>query len=102
MTNKILPQEADAISRISGLVLVNAMIFQEILAYHDDRVDSLEKTLDEPNLLGSFSAHWRFILKDINYYPIFSSGQGHHYKSDRGRGYYRGAQEFGRHGSKNS
>ena len=47
------------------------MIFQEILAYHDDRVDSLEKTLDEPNPLGSFSAHWRFILEDINYYPIF-------------------------------
>lgn len=71
MTNKIPPQQADAISRISGLVLVNAMIFQEILAYHDDRVDSLEKTLDEPNLLRSFSAHWRFILEDINYYPIF-------------------------------
>lgn len=71
MTNKIPPQEADAISRISGLVIVNAMIFQEILAYFDSRVDSLEKTLDDPNLLSSFSGHWRFILEDINYYPIF-------------------------------
>jgi hypothetical protein len=71
VTNKISPHEADAISRISGLVLVNAMIFQEILAYYDDRVNSLEKVLNDPNLLGSFSEHWRFILEDINYYPIF-------------------------------
>lgn len=71
MTTKIPPKEADAISRISGLVLVNAMIFQEILAYYDDRVDSLEKVLNEPNLIRSFSEHWRFILEEINYYPIF-------------------------------
>jgi type I restriction-modification system DNA methylase subunit len=71
VTTKIPPQEADAISRISGLVLVNAMIFQEILASYDDRVDSLEKVLNEPNLIGSFSEHWGFILEEINYYPIF-------------------------------
>lgn len=71
MTTKIPPQEADAICRISGLVLVNAMIFQEILAYYDNPVDSLEKVLNEPNLIGSFSEHWRFILEEINYYPIF-------------------------------
>jgi len=70
MTNKISPEQADGISRICGLVLVNAMIFQEILGTHDDRVESLEKTLNGGNLIGSFSAHWGFILT-INYYPIF-------------------------------
>src|SRR4030042_1291080 len=70
MKSKLSPAEAEAVSRISSLVIVNAMIFQEILAYHDDRVASLERLKDEENILSAFSNQWRDILK-INYYPIF-------------------------------
>jgi len=70
MKEKLSPAEAEAVSRISSLVIVNAMIFQEILAYHDDRVSSLERLKDEENVLSAFSSQWRDILK-INYYPIF-------------------------------
>ncbi|MBM4302413.1 MAG: hypothetical protein FJ121_12975 [Deltaproteobacteria bacterium] len=61
---------ANAVSRISSLVMLNAMMFQEILANHDRRVFSIQKTLDRENLLGAFSDQWRVIL-NINYYPIF-------------------------------
>jgi len=39
MKNKLSPAEAEAVSRISSLVIINAMIFQEILARNDDEVD---------------------------------------------------------------
>ncbi len=68
MKEKLSPSEAEAVSRISSLVIVNAMIFQEILAYHDDRVSSLENLKDDENILSAFNSQWR--LK-INYYPIF-------------------------------
>jgi len=72
MESKLTPAEAEAISRISSLVLVNAMIFQEILASHGDyRVSTLEKLKDEENVIGALSSQWRDILK-INYYPIFN------------------------------
>lgn len=71
MTKKLSPAESEAVSRISSLVIINAMIFQEILARHDDyRISSLEKLKDEENVLSAFSSQWRDILK-INYYPIF-------------------------------
>lgn len=70
MKSKLTTAEAEAVSRISSLVIVNAMIFQEILKNHGDRVSSLEKLKDEENVLSAFSAQWRDILK-INYYPIF-------------------------------
>jgi len=70
MREKLTPREAEAVSRISSLVLINAMIFQEILASHDDRVATLGQVVDEENVLGAFSRQWRAIL-EINYYPIF-------------------------------
>lgn len=60
-----------AVSRISGLVLTNALIFQEILSEHDPRVHSLQKLLGESNPTRAFSEHWDYILAEINYYPIF-------------------------------
>jgi len=72
MENKLTNLEAEAVSRISSLVLVNAMIFQEVLAGHGDyRVSTLEKLKDEENFIGALSSQWRDILK-INYYPIFN------------------------------
>jgi hypothetical protein len=68
---KLSAEEAEAISRISSLVLVNAMIFQEILSSHREfSVPPLEKLINEENVLSAFSSQWREILK-INYYPIF-------------------------------
>ena len=68
---KLSAEEAEAISRISSLVLVNAMIFQEILSNHREfDVEPLEKIINEENILSAFSSQWREILK-INYYPIF-------------------------------
>jgi hypothetical protein len=71
MKEKLTPAEAEAISRISSLVIVNAMIFQEILAsYAEYRISTLERLKDEENVLNAFASQWRAIL-NINYYPIF-------------------------------
>jgi hypothetical protein len=71
MKSKLTAREAEAVSRISSLVIVNAMIFQEILASHAEyRVSPLENIKDEENVLSAFTYQWREILK-INYYPIF-------------------------------
>lgn len=69
-TKKNSNDNANAVSRISSLVILNAMMFQEILANHDNRVSSIQKLLDHENLQGAFSDQWRVIL-EINYYPIF-------------------------------
>lgn len=71
MTNGFSTAQKNAIGRISGLVLANAMIFQEILAEHDRRVLPLSKILPETLLLDAFASHWQFIIKEINYQPIF-------------------------------
>lgn len=71
MKEKLSPAEAEAVNRISTLVIVNAMIFQEILSGHSEfRVAPLEKIKNEENVLSAFTSQWRDILK-INYYPIF-------------------------------
>ena len=50
---KLSAEETKAISRISSLVLVNAMIFQEILSKHREfSVAPLEKVLNEENVLS--------------------------------------------------
>jgi len=68
---KLSTAEAESVSRISTLVIINAMIFQEILSGHSEfQVPPLEKIKDEENVLSAFSSLWRNILK-INYYPIF-------------------------------
>ncbi|KPL13092.1 hypothetical protein AMJ85_00355 [candidate division BRC1 bacterium SM23_51] len=64
-------RQRNTISRISGLVLLNAMIFQDILAQDDKRVLSLQEIIVKDNLQHQFCTHWQFILERINYYPIF-------------------------------
>ncbi|MEW5994118.1 MAG: hypothetical protein AB1744_06955, partial [Candidatus Zixiibacteriota bacterium] len=71
MRRQLSVDQRNAVSRISGLVLVNAMIFQQILAEYDDRVLSLEAVLDTKSAHLKFIEHWKYILTDINYYPIF-------------------------------
>ena len=71
LEGKITPSQVNGISRISSLVVVNAMIFQEILAEHEGAVYPLHRMLADHNLLAACSAHWRLILDEIDYYPIF-------------------------------
>ena len=47
------------------------MVFQDILAGYDSRVDPLRKTLDQDDPVAALSDHWEFILGEINYVPIF-------------------------------
>jgi len=65
------PAELVAISRIGALILVNAMIFQEVLSSKDGRVRSLQKFRGHSSLQSALADHWLFILDEINYYPIF-------------------------------
>ena len=71
MTGRLDPKQTIAVSRVSGLVLTNALIFQEILAEYDKRVQPLRRILNAPHPINAFSEHWEYILRDINYYPIF-------------------------------
>jgi len=63
--------ELTAVSRISALILVNAMIFQEVLSSKDSRVRSLQGFRGHSDIQSAFADHWRFVLEEINYYPIF-------------------------------
>ncbi|MBI3873271.1 MAG: hypothetical protein HY304_09370, partial [candidate division Zixibacteria bacterium] len=56
---------------VSGLVLANAMIFQEILSEADGRVQDLQTTLKKEHLQGAFTHQWEFIVEEINYFAIF-------------------------------
>lgn len=72
MTTEFTPTQSEAIGRIGGLVLVNAMIFQEVLSERNNKVLSLQELVgDEPNIINALATHWRFIVNKINYYPIF-------------------------------
>jgi hypothetical protein len=64
-------QQRQSVSRISGLVLINALVFQEILAEHNLRVRPIQKILNIGHPIPLFSREWKFILEKINYYPIF-------------------------------
>ncbi len=71
MSPQTSAEQKVSVCRIGGLVLVNALIFQEVLAEHDGRVKSLQKLSSDPNPIAAFSKQWEFILQRINYYPIF-------------------------------
>jgi hypothetical protein len=74
MSSGELPRKG--VSRITGLVLINALIFQEVLSTHHRKVKNINTVLrdasasKEPFAL-TFSSHWAFIVKEIDYYPIF-------------------------------
>lgn len=60
-----------AINRVSGLVIINAMIFQEVLSRSDQRVKSLHRLYGDIDAVPKLAAHWQHILKEIDYFPIF-------------------------------
>jgi hypothetical protein len=66
------PTEDDLrVTRIASLTLVNAMIFQQVLADRDERVEPLARTVAGPNVAESFAEAWNLILTEIDYVPIF-------------------------------
>ena len=71
MSSKIDPRQQYAIQRIAGLILVNAMMFQEVLAQKDERVKNLDAFRYEEDMIGTLADHWEYILREINYFPIF-------------------------------
>jgi len=64
-------KHATSTAHISGLVITNAMIFQEILSDTDARIWPLHRLESEADMIGAFANHWRMIIAEINYYPIF-------------------------------
>jgi hypothetical protein len=71
-TSRLLERQHSAIRRIAALVLVNAMMFQEVLAQKNERVRPLQDFRLEPDPVSAFADHWSFILEEINYCPIFN------------------------------
>ena len=68
---RLSARQAHAVTRIAGLTVVNAMVFQEMLAEHNSRVEPLRRTLEQSDVISAFSEHWRYIVEEINYVPIF-------------------------------
>lgn len=61
----------NATARIASLTVVNALVFQEVLADYEPRVQHLRQTLQHLDPVTAFADHWQDILYQINYYPIF-------------------------------
>jgi hypothetical protein len=68
------PAQRIAIGRIGALVLVNALIFQEVLSKKERQARPLHKFRKSADLQGAILQEWKIILK-INYYPIFHIAQ---------------------------
>jgi hypothetical protein len=61
------------VCRIASLTLTNAMIFQQVLAEHDSRVQSLSRPVNGKQIAESLLETWTFILEKIDYIPIFTT-----------------------------
>lgn len=68
------PAQRIAIGRIGALVLVNALIFQEVLSKKERQAKPLHSFRHSTDLQGAMLAEWKIILK-INYFPIFHIAQ---------------------------
>lgn len=61
------------VCRIASLTLTNAMIFQQVLAERDTRVESLNRAVKSPHVAESLLNTWTFIVEKIDYIPIFTT-----------------------------
>ncbi|MBI1956116.1 MAG: hypothetical protein HYS38_06950 [Acidobacteria bacterium] len=64
-----------AVGKITALIIVNALIFQEVLSQNNARVSSLQALRIPVGLVGEMRRQWEFILNQINYYPIFYTAE---------------------------
>src|ERR1035441_6935539 len=60
------------VCRIGSLTLVNAMIFQQVLAYKDKRIQPLSRCTAQDNVAESLLQTWDLIVNEIDYVPIFT------------------------------
>jgi len=60
-----------ATAGVGALIIFNAILFQEILAEHDERVTSLLEFADRRDVQLELVDHWRYIIEEINYHPIY-------------------------------
>ncbi len=60
--------------RIASLTIVNAMIFQQVLAVQDRRIEPLFRAMDKINVAEALQKTWTEILK-IDYVPIFTTAR---------------------------
>jgi hypothetical protein len=60
--------------RIASLTLVNAMIFQQVLAEQDPRIKSLNRAIQGKNVAESLFKAWTAVL-EIDYVPIFTAAR---------------------------
>jgi len=63
--------EDQRVCRIAALTLANAMIFQEVLARSNSRVNTLRQCIERLDPISAFIETWNLILKEIDYVPIF-------------------------------
>src|ERR1035437_2395750 len=61
------------VCRIASLTLTNAMIFPQVLAERDPRVQSLNRAVREQHIAESLLETWTFIVEKIDYIPIFTT-----------------------------
>ena len=61
------------VCRIASLTLTNAMIFQQVLAERDSRVESLSRSIKSAHVAESLLETWTFIVEKIDYVPIFTT-----------------------------
>lgn len=64
-------EQVMAAARIGGLILTNAMIFHGVLSDRDERVPRLAPILDGNDISERLRDHWKTIMMEINYHPIF-------------------------------
>jgi len=68
---QLSPAQLKEVTKVSGLVLLNALIFQEVLAEHNAQVKPLNRINDADQPITECGDHWKFVLDNINYYSIF-------------------------------
>jgi len=52
---------SDSVSKIAGLTLINALVFQEVLADYEPHVQHLRQTLQAHDAISAFADHWEYI-----------------------------------------
>jgi hypothetical protein len=60
--------------RVAGLTLINALVFQEQLSRTNRRVQTLARLRSRSPLRTALIDHWDFIIREIDYVPIFELG----------------------------
>lgn len=64
-------QDIHKLASTAGLLVLDAMVFHEVLARMDGRIPTISSILAKSNLKRALEESWSYILREINYEPIF-------------------------------